>query len=170
MHWRLVCGTLRVLGAVDEHREGRGEKVLSSSMGHVDCHKAHQIYCNSFWTALIYTSEKLLQTSPLNEQFVNLPGVTPSHSSMFLPALACLLAGMAGQGELAEGWQMTTALLLKAILSSLLVWKEPSTNVTKTHFYLFDMIAVRYQSLLEDTRLPNQLTDVFQQEFHNSIT
>lgn len=147
MHWRLVCGKPCVFGAVHEHREGRGEKVLPSSTVHADCHKAHQIYCNSFWTALIYTSEKLLQTSPLNEQFVHLPGVSPSHSNMFLPALACLLTRMARQGELVEGWQMTTSLLLKTILSSLLVWKESSTNVTKTHFYLFDMLAVRYQSL-----------------------
>lgn len=136
-------------------------------MGHVDCHKAHQIYCSNFRTALICISEKLLQTSPLNEQFVHLPGVSPSHSNMFLPPLACLLARMAGQGELVEGWQMMTAPLLQAILSRLLVWKELSTNVTKTHFYLFDMLAVRYQSLPEDTRIPNQLTDVFQWESRN---
>lgn len=29
------------------------------------------------------------------------------------------------------------------------------------------MLAVRYQSLPEDTRIPNQLTDVFQWESHN---
>lgn len=32
-------------------------------------------------------------------------GVSPSHSNMFLPPLACVLAGMAGQGLLMEGWQ-----------------------------------------------------------------
>lgn len=93
-----------VLGAVDKLREGRGEKVLPCPMGRVDHHKAHQIYCINFWTALICSSEKLLQTSPLYEQFVHLPGVSPSHSNMFLPPLACLLAGMAGQGELAQSW------------------------------------------------------------------
>lgn len=81
-------------------------------MGLVYCHKAHQIYCSNFRTALFCISEKLLQTSPLNEQFVHLPGVSLSHSNMFLPPLACLLARMAGQGELVEGWQMMTALLL----------------------------------------------------------
>lgn len=44
--------------------------MLRSPISPGDCHKVDQVYYGNFRIDLIYTPEKLLQTSHLNEQFV----------------------------------------------------------------------------------------------------
>lgn len=148
-----------ILGAVDKFREGRnGEKCYglpSILRTTTKCIRFITAKSGLLWFIPLKNCSK--QATWMNSL---LSGVSPSHSNMFLRSLACLLGGVAGQGEWWRAGSRQLLLLHQAVSSKLLVWKELSTNATKTSTYLsVDMLSVRYTKLTR-RHLASQSADI----------